>query len=89
MAGAESRLDESRIASLFARTTLIASEGALFEQDQFALRGPVDGGSDEEAADLGELASDHTIENVLQELRKEMNTTPNRKLPQPPDGARF
>ena len=31
----------------------------------------------------------YTIENVLQELRKEMNTTPNRKLPQPPDGARF
>lgn len=30
-----------------------------------------------------------TIEQVLQELRREMNSQANRRLPQPPEGSRF
>jgi len=38
---------------------------------------------------LSNWKSSYTIETVLTELRKEMTSPQNKKLPQPPDGAMF
>eukprot|EP00443_Scrippsiella_acuminata_P046517 CAMPEP_0115208458 /NCGR_PEP_ID=MMETSP0270-20121206/21237_1 /TAXON_ID=71861 /ORGANISM="Scrippsiella trochoidea, Strain CCMP3099" /LENGTH=139 /DNA_ID=CAMNT_0002622073 /DNA_START=70 /DNA_END=489 /DNA_ORIENTATION=+ len=38
---------------------------------------------------LAKWKRDYTIENVLQQLRNEMSSTANRRLPQPPEGAMY
>eukprot|EP00747_Dinoflagellata_sp_TGD_P183030 gnl/TRDRNA2_/TRDRNA2_37682_c0_seq1.p1 gnl/TRDRNA2_/TRDRNA2_37682_c0~~gnl/TRDRNA2_/TRDRNA2_37682_c0_seq1.p1 ORF type:complete len:163 (-),score=20.14 gnl/TRDRNA2_/TRDRNA2_37682_c0_seq1:71-496(-) len=38
---------------------------------------------------LGNWKRDNSIETVLDGLRKEMNASANRKLPQPPEGAQY
>lgn len=38
---------------------------------------------------LGNWKRDYTLENVLTELRREMSSASNRKLPQPPEGTMY
>lgn len=38
---------------------------------------------------LAEWRSEHTLETVLMELRREMAQPDNKRLPQPPEGAQF
>ena len=38
---------------------------------------------------LGSWSREYTIESILVELRREMTSPANRKLPQPPEGSNF
>lgn len=38
---------------------------------------------------LANLRRNHTMEDILVELKKQMASPANRKLPQPPEGSRF
>lgn len=38
---------------------------------------------------LGNWRPEYTLENLLTELRREMGSSSNRKLPQPPEGTMF
>ena len=38
---------------------------------------------------LGHWSREKTMETILIDLRKEMQQSHNRKLPQPPEGTRF
>jgi len=38
---------------------------------------------------LGRWSPEKTLETILVDLRREMNSAQNRKLPQPPEGAKY
>mmetsp|Transcript_21593 Transcript_21593/g.47772 ORF Transcript_21593/g.47772 Transcript_21593/m.47772 type:complete len:139 (+) Transcript_21593:116-532(+) len=38
---------------------------------------------------LGHWRREYTIENILEQIRREMQNSANRKLPQPPEGTMF
>ena len=40
-------------------------------------------------AGLGNWRREVTLENILTEIRKEMASAANRKLPQPPEGSNY